>query len=253
MAEVVSVSAAVSSRFSCRDFLSDKVPDLNLIRELLAKAARGSASDGNSQPWRVYVLSGEVKDTLVGEMKKNSSPPMSEYHNYPDQPAFASVVYDDKELNVKTKERVAGFKNSVYGARRKVCGEMLYNAIGVPKSDLQGKLKQLAKNADFFGAPIGIIVTVDRMFDRCGWGNVGMFLSTFALLCEEAGLSTCFQGYFGMYQQVVRQVVTQIDPDTEAIWCGVAVGYANTDHPINQWRTERVSVDDFATFLHSKL
>eukprot|EP00440_Ansanella_granifera_P074959 gb/GFBE01081350.1/.p1 GENE.gb/GFBE01081350.1/~~gb/GFBE01081350.1/.p1 ORF type:complete len:253 (+),score=65.64 gb/GFBE01081350.1/:1-759(+) len=252
MPDVVSVSQAVASRHSCRDFLP-KVPDFALIRELLEKAARGSASDGNAQPWRVYVLSGDAKDGLVAEMKKDSSnPPMSEYHNYPDQAAFSSVVYKDEGLTAKTKERMAGFKNTVYGARRKVCGEMLYKAIGVPKSDLKGKLSQLAKNAEFFGAPVGIIVTVDRMFDRCGWGNVGMFLSTFALLCEEAGLSTCFQGYFGMYQHVVRRVVTQISDD-EAVWCGVAVGYSNTDHPINQWRTERAAVDEFATFLQAKL
>ena len=56
--------------------------------------------------------------------------------------------------------------------RRKECGAGLYKSIDVPKSDLPGKLRQLAKNGAFFEAPVGIIVTVDRMFDRCGWGNV---------------------------------------------------------------------------------
>jgi nitroreductase len=250
--KVVTVSQAVASRHSCRDFIPDKVPHLNLIQEILTKAAR-SASDGNTQPWRVYVLSGDARKQLVQEMQNNKSPPMSEYHNYPDQAAFSSVVYDDAELTAKTKERIADFKNTEYGSRRKVCGQMLYDAIGVPKTDLPGKLAQLAKNGNFFGAPIGIIVTVDRMFDRAGWGNVGMFLTTFALLCEEAGLSTCFQGYFGMYQQVVRNVIKQIDGEKEAVWCGVCVGYSNKNHAINKWRTERASVGDFATFLSSKL
>ena len=80
-----------------------------------------------------------------------------------------------------------------------------YKSINVEKSDIQGKLKQLAKNGAFFDAPVGIIVTVDRMFDRPGWGNVGMFLATFALLCEEAGLSTCFQGYFGVNHEVAKK------------------------------------------------
>merc|ERR550537_2043223 len=134
-------------------------------------------------------------------------------------------------MNKNLADRLASFRKSVYSERRKECGNALYKSINVPKDDLPGKLKQLAKNADFFGAPVGIIVTVDRMFDRCGWGNVGMFLSTFALLCEEEGLSTCFQGYFGMYQHVVRSVIKQIDSDKEAVWCGVCVGYSNTEHP----------------------
>merc|ERR1712205_36278 len=102
---------------------------------------------------------------------------------------------------------------------------------------------QHAKNGAFFDAPVGIIVTVDRMFDRPGWGNVGMFLATFALLCEEAGLSTCFQGYFGVNHEVVKKTITQIDAQTEMVWCGVAVGYADKAAPINSWRTERAPLE----------
>ena len=80
----------------------------------------------------------------------------------------------------------------------------------------------------------------------------GMFLATFALLCEEAGLSTCFQGYFGINHQVCRNVITEISDD-HVVWCGIAVGYADEAAPINNWRTERAPVDDFATFISAKL
>jgi nitroreductase len=251
MSKPVTVSEAVASRFSCRDFIPNKVPDLELIREILKKASH-SASDGNTQPWRLYVVSGEARERLVEALQKSSSPPGSEYHNYPDQAASSSVVWDDEKINENVRERIANFRTTVYSDRRKVCGDMLYKSIGVPKSDIKGKLKQLSKNGEMFGAPVGIIVTIDRVFDRCGWGNVGMFLTTVALLLEEAGLSTCFQGYFGMSHRVVRSVITQIDDEKEAIWCNMCVGYANKEHPINKWRTERAPVDDFATFV-SKL
>mmetsp|Transcript_58506 Transcript_58506/g.110129 ORF Transcript_58506/g.110129 Transcript_58506/m.110129 type:complete len:249 (+) Transcript_58506:49-795(+) len=245
-----SVTEAVASRFSCRQFLPDKVPDESLLRDLLTKAARAS-SDGNCQPWRVYVLSGDAKNAVVDAVQ-NAKTAMSEYHNYPDQPASSNIVYDDEALNKKTAERLSVFRKTKYSERRKVCGNMLYTSIKVPKDDLQGKLKQLAKNAAFFGAPVGLIVTVDRVFDRPGWGSVGMFLATFALLCEEAGLSTCFQGYFGVNHVAVKQALPQINGEEEIIWCGVSVGYADRDAPINSWRTERASLDNFATFL-SKL
>jgi len=251
---MVSVTQAVASRYSCRAFLQEKVPEKSLLRELLQKASR-AASDGNTQPWRVYVLTGAARDSLVSAIQNsNMSSAKSEYHNYPDQAASSGVVYyDDDALTQKTKERMSNFKKTKYGERRKVVGDMLYKSINVAKNDLPGKLRQLAKNGSFFGAPVGMIVTVDRMFERAGWGNVGMFLATFALLCEEAGLSTCFQGFLGVNHAAVKSVLTQIDPNTETIWCGVAVGYADKKDAINSWRTERALVDDFATFLSSKL
>merc|ERR1712228_568336 len=196
---------------------------------------------------------GAARDAVVDSVQNsNLSAAVSEYHNYPDQKSSGHVVFEDEELTKKTNERMQNFRKTVYSQRRKVCGEMLYKSINVAKEDLPGKLQQLQKNGSFFNAPVGIIVTVDRMFDRCGWGNVGMFLATFALLCEEAGLSTCFQGYFGVNHKAVEKVLTQMDSETEVIWCGIAVGYANKEHPINSWRTERAKVDEFANFL-SKL
>ena len=79
------------------------------------------------------------------------------------------MVYDDESLTEKTNERMAEFRKTEYSTRRKVCGNTLYKSINVPKSDVAGKLKQLAKNGAFFDAPVGLIVTVDRMFDR--WGK----------------------------------------------------------------------------------
>jgi len=249
---MASVTQAVAQRHSCRDFLPDKVPDEALLREIVTKASRAS-SDGNTQPWRLYVLSGAARDAVVDSVQNsNLSAAVSEYHNYPDQKASSHVVFEDEELTKKTNERMQNFRKTIYSQRRKVCGEMLYTSINVAKEDLPGKLQQLQKNGSFFNAPVGIIVTVDRMFDRCGWGNVGMFLATFALLCEEAGLSTCFQGYFGVNHKAVEKVLTQMDPETEVIWCGIAVGYANVEHPINSWRAERAKIDEFANFL-SKL
>lgn len=53
----LSVSDAVRQRHSCRQFLPDKPVPLELLQCLLEKAARAS-SDGNLQPWKVYMWSG---------------------------------------------------------------------------------------------------------------------------------------------------------------------------------------------------
>ena len=57
------VSEAVDSRLSVREFLKDPVDD-QLIKELLEKSAR-SASGGNLQPWKVYVINNETMDSYT--------------------------------------------------------------------------------------------------------------------------------------------------------------------------------------------
>ena len=56
------VSEAVDSRLSVREFLKDPVED-SLISELLEKASR-SASGGNLQPWKIYVINNETMNSF---------------------------------------------------------------------------------------------------------------------------------------------------------------------------------------------
>ena len=138
------------------------------------------------------------------EAMKQGAAAVSQYHNYPDSESEGHVTFDDKpELNAAIKEEQANFRKTKWGKCRKDCGAQLYGAIGVSMKDTAGKLKQLENNADFFGAPVGLLITIDRVFERPQWGNVGMFLGLLGLLAEEAGLSTCYQGYMGVYGQVI--------------------------------------------------
>ena len=38
-------------------------------------------------------------------------------------------------------------------------------------------------------------------------------------------------------------------PDNEIVWCGVAIGYADYDDPINNYRTRREELDSFVKFI----
>ena len=72
------VSEAVDSRLSVREFLKNPVDD-ELIKELLEKSAR-SASGGNLQPWKIYVINNE---TMVSFLK------FQEEWSEPETPAYA--------------------------------------------------------------------------------------------------------------------------------------------------------------------
>ena len=38
-------------------------------------------------------------------------------------------------------------------------------------------------------------------------------------------------------------------PEQQMLYCGMAMGYADLQHPINRWRTERAPLSDIAHFL----
>lgn len=62
-----SVDTAIESRFSCRAFLPDKPVARETIDAIL-RVARRAPSGTNTQPWKVYVLTGASRDALVAKV-----------------------------------------------------------------------------------------------------------------------------------------------------------------------------------------
>jgi nitroreductase len=200
---------AIARRMSVRAFRPDPVPAAT-VREIL-EAAHRAPSGGNLQPWRVYALAGPVLEAfkaLVGGTPLE--PP--EYDVYPPN------LWEP------------------FRTRRFECGEDLYGAIGTPRDDRPGRLRQLAKNADFFGAPVGLFFCLDRRLGPPQWADVGMFLQNVMLLAVERGLDTCAQEFWARYPRTVASFVGL--PDDHMVFCGMAMGYRH-DHAINGWRTRR--------------
>jgi len=186
------------------------------------------------QPWRCYVLVGEERQRLVDTVLESI--------------AAGKFPLDSPEFNVyPSREELRKPENAALRSRRLKLGIDMYAKLGVAKGDDEGSLRALKRNYEFFNAPVGIIVTVDQALDKNGWGHVGCFLQTVCLLAEERGLATCLQE---AWSQKAEEVVAHLGIDTtrEAVWCGVALGYADESEPVNSLVTERASVSDFAQF-----
>ncbi len=217
----MNVSDAVTARRSIRDFLPDPIAD-DEIAALLTAASR-SPSGGNLQPWRIWVINGDSMAAFREHMA--SEPPTTEleYDIYPPK------LWDP------------------YRSRRFAVGEQMYATIGIEREDKAGRLEQFARNMDFFGAPAAIFCFVDRELGPPQWSDLGMFLQTFMLLAEEAGWQTCPQEAWSAAHQQVRSFTGA--PDELMLFCGVAIGKANREHPINTLVSERAALEEFATFL----
>lgn len=214
------VSEAVRRRKSVRHFTDETVADADL-RELLELAAR-SPSGGNVQPWRIYVLNGDS---------------MARFREFiVDQPVEAGE-YDIYPPNLWEP----------YRTNRFALGEQMYATIGIGRDDKEGRLAQFAHNGDFFGAPAGLFCFIDRQMGPPQWSDLGMLLQTFMLLAQERGIDTCAQEYWSVRHSAVREFVGA--GDEEMLFCGMAIGRADWDHPINTLESERMPLDQWASFL----
>ncbi len=215
------VVQAVHTRASTRAFLSDQVSDDDL-RSLLQDASR-SPSGGNLQPWRIYVANGQSMTRLRKFL--TTQPPLetTEYDIYP-----------------------AGLSEP-YRTNRFTIGEQMYSVLGIERDDKEGRFRQFAHNADFFGAPAALFCFVDRQMGLPQWSDLGMFLQTFMLLAVERGLATCSQEYWSVRHGAIRSFVGA--PDNEMLFCGMAIGHPDPSAVVNTLRSARMPVDQWAQFV----
>ena len=126
-------------------------------------------------------------------------------------------------------------------------GEQMYELLGIPREDKTARLLRMAENYKFFGAPCALFCYVDRRMGKPQWSDLGMFLQTFMLLAQEAGLDTCAQEAWSSFGASVAEFVGA--PDDEMLFCGMALGHADWDAPVNSLESERMPVDDWATWV----
>jgi nitroreductase len=221
---IMKVSEAVASRFSARAFTDREVPFETVYR--IVDRARQAPSGGNLQPWHVHVLGGNAivafKALVAERARANPSGEEPEFALYP--PNLAEP----------------------YRSRRYRCGEDLYASIGVGRDDRAGRLRQLAKNFGFFGAPVALFFTLERFMGPGQWAHLGMLIQTIMLLAREEGLHTCAQEVWTGWHETVCEFLDV--PDDQMLYCGMALGHADMEAPINQWRTDRAPMNEVVAF-----
>lgn len=217
----MNVTDAVAQRSSIRAFTEQSV-ETSLIEELLKKSSR-SPSGGNVQPWRVYVLNDEAMVRFKSFCMTRTAPEQPAYDIYP-----------------------PGLTEPYRSSRFKV-GEDMYALLGIEREDKAGRIKRLMENYQFFGAPAGFFCFIDRQMGPPQWSDLGMFLQTFMLLAEEAGLSTCAQEAWATRPETVSGFLGT--PEELMLFCGMAIGYKDTEAPVNQLKSERSEFEDFVTVV----
>ena len=221
------VDAAITSRRSIRAFLPKPVEraDIERILEVAARAPSGT----NTQPWKVYVLTGQAREKLSEAiLAVNADPEQARRHT--------------EEYAYYPREWISPFVD-----RRRKVGWDLYSLLGLTRDNKAGMAAQHARNYRFFDAPVGLIFTIDRIMEQGSWLDYGMFLQSIMVAARGRGLDTCPQAAFTQYHRVIAQQLGL--PENEMVVCGMALGWADPGKVENSLVTEREPVADFARFM----
>ncbi len=215
------LSEIIKNRKSIRSFL-DKPVSNDIIREMLERSSR-APSGGNLQPWKIYIVNEKSMKGFL-EFQKNwkgkEEPP---YSIYPE----------------KLKEP--------YRTSRNQMGEQMYSLLNIKREDKIGRMNQMLKNFDFFGAPVGMFCFIDKQMGLPQWSDLGMFLQTFMLLAVDKNLDTCAQESWSLKQNCVKTYLNI--SDDSILFCGMSIGHANMDDKVNELNTPRRPIDEWATFI----
>jgi nitroreductase len=212
----------VCARRAVRAFRPEPVPRKKLLEIL--ETARAAPSNFNSQPWRVYVLTGKPKyalsDAILRAYIANTVPTFSPFPQ-PPPPDCATRVND-------------------FGVR-------LYAGLGVDRADMTARGRQTGRNFIFFDAPVGLIFTIDSTLTKHSWLDYGLFLQTLILAAEVRGLATCPQVSFVRFQSIIAEQLG-LNPG-EMVTCGMSVGYADERAAVNRVKMPREPVEAFTRWL----
>ena len=221
------VDAAITTRRSLRAFLPTPVPR-ETIAAILNVAAR-APSGTNTQPWKVYVLTGDARAELSRKIKAAHNDP-AERAKHTDEYAYYPTEW----------------KSPFIDRRRKV-GWDLYSLLGIAKTDKARMHAQHGRNYKFFDAPVGLMFTIDRILQQGSWLDYGMFLQSIMVAARGRGLDPCPQAAVMQFHRIITAHIGA--PENEQLVCGMSLGYADRAAVENTLVTERDAASTFTRFL----
>ncbi|MBI3526366.1 MAG: nitroreductase [Betaproteobacteria bacterium] len=213
----------VRERYSCRRYSTEPVAT-QTIRRILEIAQR-TPSWCNCQPWRVLLVSGEAIERFRNKLYAHAA------QGNPTKPDFPFPL------------RYEG----VYRERRKVCGVQLYQALGIGREDKASAAQQSLENFRFFGAPHVALITTEEDLGVYGAVDCGLYVSNFMLAAHNLGVASIAQAALASYPDFIRDHFGL--PPNRKFVCGISFGYADPKHPINTYRTARVSETESTTWI----
>ncbi|NPU86213.1 MAG: nitroreductase [Syntrophaceae bacterium] len=215
---------AVRERRSIRQFRREAVPR-ELIEEIL-QDARYAPSWGNTQPWEIFVVTGEALEAFRSGNRESllKGVPM------------ASEAPMPQEWPETLKSRYTGTGRSVLEAQ------------SIPREDKQARLDYALRMFSLFDAPALLILCTDRSLPE-GYAmlDCGLLLQTICLLARDRGLGSCILACSVGYPDLIRKLLPV--REEQRIVMGAALGWPDDDSPLNRFPRERAELGEIVTWV----
>lgn len=219
-------SDLMRDRYSVRHFTNEPVTNEQLTSVL--EVAQRTPSWSNTQTWQVHILRGDVLAEMGQRLRAEVTERTPEKITGPDLPL--PTRFTDEEMH-----------------RRRVTGYGRYAALGIDRQDQTARLEAALDNYDFFGAPVGMVITSNRSVGPYGWVDTGSYIASVQYVAWEFGLGACALGSIGMHADLIHHYLG-LDDQVDVV-AGLALGHPNHAAPGNSYRTDRASLSDVVTWV----
>jgi nitroreductase len=211
----------IAARRSVRGYRPEPVSD-DILHEVLTLAQR-APSNCNVQPWRVYIASGPVLQSLRAAL-------------------VAAATAGHAEAMSSSIDTFFG----PYREKQVACAVELYGRMGIAREDRVGRQKAMLRNFEFFDAPHVAYVCMAKSFGIGVALDVGMYVQTLMLAMQSRGIGSCAQAALRAFPEVAAAHLGI--PEDEQVLCGISFGYEDPAVPANQTRQPRDPVESNVVF-----
>ena len=215
----------VNTRRSVRGYKTDPVPRA-LIEEII-EVAKGAPSSMNTQPWNLYVVTGEPLDKIRHGNTERMVAGVKPQRDFPTKEAYEGI-HRQRQIEIAVQ---------------------LFEAMGIERDDKERRTDWVMRGFRQFDAPVSIVLTYDKILEPAAIGQFDLGAISYALCLAawERGLGTVINGQGVMQTPVVREHAKI--PDDQNILTCIAMGYPNDDFSANSVKSRRAEIGDFVSFV----
>ena len=213
---------ALNTRFTVRAFKPSPI-DRNTLEKVI-EAALKALPWANTQPWEIYVVGGEalsrLREAYIANLKNcvARNPDLAAPKQWP--PDLQKRMEDLRAERMMTLEKVCLDKTVL--------------------KDLSGM------NYHFFNAQVVAYICMDRSLTPWSIFDLGLFSQSLMLSARHFGLDSAPAVTLVAHPDLIRKELKI--PNDLSIIIGIALGYADTEHPQNKFRSPRRSIREAVTF-----
>jgi nitroreductase len=119
--------------------------------------------------------------------------------------------------------------------------------MGIDLGDPEVIRKAKKANYSFYGAPHAVYLFQEKTLSQWSLFDLGLFAQSLMLAAHAKGLGTVPQAFLTDYAREIKEFLGI--PASKRLVLGLSLGYPDPAAPINQFRTDRSSVEDFVRWL----